>query len=170
MPSSTSSSRGELVATAAFGATLLLLIGSWELVLRTRGGATLVLDRPPLTAPRDTAETTLVFGNCLMMTGIEPKLLDEELGARADGKHRTILNIAEHEQTPLAYFSYLKIAGYRPDTVITNVSSWINGTNFDQEAELVIKADLLSLRASVPGSAATGGRSTSPEVVGDAPR
>lgn len=164
MLSSTSSSRGALTTIAAFAATLFVLLGAWEMVLRTRSGASLQLDRPPLTAPRDGDETILVFGNCLMMTGIQPRLLEQELGPTTDARRRNILNIAMHEQTPLAYFSYLQSADYRPDMVITNVSSWINGTNFAREAEFVTKADILGLRA---GGAPMGSRDA--DTRGDGP-
>lgn len=146
MRSSTSSS--ELRFVAAFVATFLVLAGSWEAVLRQRAGATidLTVKRPAMTAPAASGgERWVVFGNCLVMTGISPRRLNEQLG---DDRPRVILNIASHEQSPIAYFEYLRRTGQYPDVVITNVSSWINGTNFDQEAELVAQTDPLGLRTA----------------------
>ncbi len=149
MHSSTSSSdRRYLVA---FALTFLALVGAWELVLRSRAGATIefALQRPKMEVTQGTGETWVVFGNCLVMTGISPKLLGDELGAG----NRTIFNIAAHEQSPIAFFEYLRRNKQYPDVVVANVSSWINGTNFEQEADLVMQSDPLSLATATRAQA-----------------
>ncbi|MBX3205808.1 MAG: hypothetical protein KF764_12115 [Labilithrix sp.] len=75
-----------------------------------------------------------------MMTGVAPRRLNEQLG---DGVNRSIVNIALHEQSPIAFFDYLAQADQYPDVIITNVSSWLNGTNYEQEGALVAQADPL---------------------------
>jgi hypothetical protein len=149
MPSSTSSSEARFVI--ALATTLCVLVGAWELVLRLRGGATVDVDikSPALTSASSPGEQWVIFGNCLMMTGIVPRRLNEELGP---DRERVVLNIAWHEQSPIAFFDYLRHADYYPDVIITNVSSWLNGTNFEQEGELVAKADPLGLAALRPGA------------------
>ncbi len=141
MRSSTSNSDRRFLV--AFALTLLTLVTAWELVLRSRAGATIefALQRPKMDVSNKTGDTWVVFGNCLVMTGISPKLLDAELGPG----ERTIYNIAAHEQSPIAFFEYLRRNKLYPNVVIANVSSWINGTNFEQEADLVAQNDPLSL-------------------------
>jgi len=137
--------------------TFLILAGSWEAVLRRRSGATvdLAIKRPAMAPPEGHGERWVVFGNCLVMTGISPRRLNEQLG---DESERVILNIASHEQSPIAYFDYLRRSKQYPDVIITNVSSWINGTNFEQEAALVVQTDPLRLReAPAPISSAPQG-------------
>jgi len=141
MPSSTSSSdRRYLVA---FVSTFLVLAVAWEAVLRVYAGATarFALDRPKMETVSAKGETWVLFGNCLVMTGISPKLLAAELGPG----DRTIVNIATHEQSPIAFFDYLDRTNRYPDVVIANVSSWINGTNFEQEGDLVFQDDPLGV-------------------------
>lgn len=115
------------------------------MMLRARAGASvrLAFDRPPAepVMPSKHASEVLLFGNCLVMTGISPKLLAEHWVESQNGD--VITNIATHEQSPLAYFTYLEKIGHYPNVVIANVSSWINGTNFDQEAAAVIALDPL---------------------------
>jgi hypothetical protein len=170
MRSFTSSSEGRFVVALAM--TFAVLVGGWEAVLRLRAGASArtAFDRPSLAtsaAPGEQAERWVVFGNCLVMTGISPRQLEAEL---ADGKPRTIVDIAAHEQSPLAFFDYLRRAGFHPDVVVANVSSWLNGTNFDQEADLVAKSDPLRLlgdaRPAAPG--APGQREQAFRKAGDA--
>jgi hypothetical protein len=161
MRSSTSSS--DLRFVAAFVATFLVLAGSWEAVLRQRSSATVdvSIKRPPMRPPEAHGERWVVFGNCLVMTGISPKQLSSEL---EDGTPRTILNIASHEQSPVAYFDYLRRSQQYPDVIVANASSWINGTNFDQEAELITKQDPLRLHEAVatPEAAAPAGSAAAP--------
>jgi hypothetical protein len=137
----------------ALAVTFAVLVGAWEVVLRRHGSATVDV---PIDSPDIAAETThgqrwLIFGNCLMMTGISPRRLNEQLGGGGD---RIVTNIAAHEQSPLAFFEYLRRSGEYPDVIIANVSSWLNGTNFDQESELVTKADPLGLAKPHDGEAA----------------
>lgn len=150
MRSSTSSSDARFFAALAI--TLGVLLGSWEAVLRLRASATvdLAINAPPLAQSAQSGEEWVIFGNCLMMTGVSPKGLNEQIG---DRRERVITNIAWHEQSPIAFFEYLKRANRYPDVVITNVSSWLNGTNFEQEGELVTKADPLG---AIPKKAADG--------------
>jgi hypothetical protein len=151
MPSSTSSSDKRFLT--AFLLTFLVLAGAWELVLRARAGETVefAIIRPQMTVPTTAGEKWIVFGNCLVMTGISPAQITAELAPRRD---RVILNIASHEQSPIAYFEYLRRAKQYPDVIITNVSSWINGTNFEQETQLLTQTDPLGLAApSTSGSA-----------------
>lgn len=133
----------------AFAATFLVLLGAWEAVLRTRSGATVdfAITRPPMRAVDRVGPEWVVFGNCLMMTGVSPKLLASEL---TTSDERSIVNIASHEQSPIAYFEYLRETGHYPDVVIANVSSWINGTNFDQEAALLLRSDPLGISRGTP--------------------
>jgi hypothetical protein len=147
MHSSTSSSEVRFVTTLVV--TFFVLIGAWELVLRQRAGAAVDvgIDRPPMATVARRGERWVIFGNCLMMTGVSPRRLGEGLGGESD---RTIVNIASHEQSPIAFFDYLRRAEYYPDAIITNVSSWINGTNFEQEATLVARGDPLGVLANRP--------------------
>ncbi|CAN5909965.1 hypothetical protein BH11MYX4_BH11MYX4_00310 [soil metagenome] len=149
MRSFTSSSEARFVLALAL--TFGVLVMSWELVLRRHGSAT--VDVFQVTS-RDTAaahgQQWVIFGNCLMMTGVSPRRLSEQL---ASDPERRIVNIAAHEQSPLAFFAYLRSAHRYPDVVIANVSSWLNGTNFEQEGELVAKQDPLTLGALVPSAA-----------------
>ena len=143
--------------------TFLVLAGSWEVVLRRRSSATIdvAIKRPAMSAPVAHGERWVVFGNCLMMTGISPRQLDEQLG---DGAPRVILNIASHEQSPIAYFDYLRQAGQYPDVIIANASSWINGTNFDQEAAMIVQTDPLRLREGpAPGPATAAAKAATPK-------
>lgn len=141
MPSSTSSSDRRFLLAAAL--TFAVLFAIWETVLRVNAGATVefALERPALSASSATGERWLVFGNCLVMTGISPKSLDEQLGSG----ERWIVNIAAHEQSPIAFFDYLRRAQLYPDVVLLNVSSWINSTNFEQESHRVLEEDPLTL-------------------------
>jgi len=144
MRSYTSSSEARFVLALAL--TFGVLVTSWELVLRRHGSATVDVFQ---VTDRDTAAAHgrqwVIFGNCLMMTGVSPRRLSEQLASDPD---RTIVNIAAHEQSPLAFFAYLRSSHRYPDVVIANVSSWLNGTNFEQEGELVAKQDPLTLGAS----------------------
>lgn len=145
MPLSTSSSdRRYLIA---FALTFAVLVGAWELVLRARAGETVefAIVRPQMTVPKTAGDKWLVFGNCLVMTGISPKRLGELVGG---DPRRVILNIAAHEASPIAFFEYLRKQDNYPDVVVTNISSWINGTNFDQEAALLNEIDPLGLVAT----------------------
>lgn len=145
-----------------FAVTFLVLVGAWEGVLRARAGAAVdfTIARPQ-TAPSDEAgEEWLLLGNCLVMTGVSPKALDEQLGA---GGARRILNIATHEQSPLAYFTYLQRTGRYPRVVVANVSSWLNGTNFEQEAAHVAAADPLGL-GTAPAAAPERGVASGEQV------
>lgn len=139
--------------------TLGVLGGTWEGVLRQRSGATVdvQMNSPPLSATTSRGEEWVIFGNCLMMTGVSPRRLSEQL---ADDPERVIVNIAWHEQSPIAFFDYLRRSGHYPDVVITNVSSWLNGTNFEQEGELVTKSDPLGLArlAAVPAAGASAAK------------
>ncbi len=150
MRSFTSSSEARFLA--ALVVTFFVLLAGWERLLRGRASATVdfAIDRPAIAADASRGEEWVIFGNCLMMTGVSPKLLSTEL---ADSRDRTIVNIATHEQSPLAYFDYLRRTEHYPDVIIANVSSWLNGTNFEQEGVLVMQADPLGLRPrDVPGS------------------
>jgi hypothetical protein len=142
MRSSTSSSN-EARFLLAFGATVVVLFAIWEVVLRAYAGASLefAIQRPAMKVAAAKGETWVMFGNCLVMTGISPKQLDAQLPPRA----RTIVNIAAHEQSPLAYFEYLKRAKQYPDVIVANVSSWIRSTNFEQEAARVAQEDPLGI-------------------------
>jgi len=144
--------------------TFLVLVGAWEAVLRQRSGAAVdfAIARPKGGPPAkvEKGDDWLLFGNCLVMTGISPRGLGEQLG---DDPARTIVNIASHEQSPLAYFDYLKQTGAYPRVAIANVSSWLNGTNFEQEAAQVAKEDPLGRRA-VAGTSNAGAR---PPAAGD---
>lgn len=141
MPSFTSSSNHRFLLAALV--TFVALVGAWEMVLRSRAGATVefALERPKLETRVD-GNTWVVFGNCLVMTGISPAMLDAELPR---DEQRTIINIAAHEQSPIAFFGYLRRSRVYPKVVIANVSSWINGTNFEQEIEMVAKVDPLGV-------------------------
>lgn len=144
--------------------TLGVLGGTWESVLRRHSGATVdvAMNSPPLSATTGRGEEWVVFGNCLMMTGVSPRRLNEQL---TEDRERVIVNIAWHEQSPIAFFDYLKKSGHYPDLILTNVSSWLNGTNFDQEGELVAKSDPLGLGrlTAEPTAAAGGGAAKPPE-------
>lgn len=166
MHSSTSNSdRRYLVAALV---TFVTLVGTWELVLRSHAGATVefALERPKLETRADRGNTWVVLGNCLVMTGISPTLLASELPPDPD---RNIINIAAHEQSPIAFFNYLRRSGVYPKVVIANVSSWINGTNFEQETELVAKADPLSVLQMPQAHGAQGQQAyrSSGEVTGE---
>ncbi len=141
MRSSTFSS--ELRLAVAFVATLGILVSSWEVILRNRAGATanVGIASPRIEPTSSHGDEYVVFGNCLMMTGVSPKMLDEELGSG----NQVVVNIASHEQSPIAFFEYLRRANHYPRVIVTNVSSWLNGTNFDQHGALVIKIDRLGL-------------------------
>ena len=154
MHSSTSSSEGRFVA--ALAVTFLVLVGSWEAVLRRHSGATVdvKIDSPPMSPEARRGEEWLIFGNCLMLTGVSPKVLSSQLGPEHE---RVITNIAWHEQSPIAFFEYLRTAGHYPDVIVTNVSSWINGTNFEQEGDLVTKSDPLGIAKSAPASGGAAG-------------
>ena len=154
MRSSTSSSEARFVAALAM--TFGVLLGVWELVLRQRASETVdfVIDRPPITSSTSGGEEWLIFGNCLMMTGVSPARLDQHL---SHDRGRTIINIAAHEQSPIAFFEYLRRTAHYPDVVVANVSSWLNGTNFEQEGALVTQADPLGVgRGAVTGSRPSG--------------
>lgn len=160
MRSSTSSS--EVGFIAALVVTFAVLTTSWELVLRQRGSASvdLAIRKPDAAVATAPHEEWLVFGNCLMMTGVATERLNEQLPR---GVERQIVNIANHEQSPIAYFDYLRRHGHYPAVVITNISSWINGTNFEQEAALVARVDPLDLSketdpARAPDSRENGAR------------
>jgi hypothetical protein len=150
MRSSTSSSEVRFVA--ALAVTFFALVGSWEAVLRRHGGATvdLQINSPPLSAKAAHGEEWVIFGNCLMLTGVSPRGLNAQL---TQDRERVITNIAWHEQSPIAFFEYLRRAGHYPDVIITNVSSWLNGTNFEQEGALVTQADPLGVMKGEPGVA-----------------
>jgi hypothetical protein len=160
MPSFTSSSEARFVV--ALVTTLGVLGGTWEGVLRQRSGATVdvQMNSPPLAATSSRGEEWVVFGNCLMMTGVSPRGLDQQLPVDRD---RVIVNIAWHEQSPMAFFEYLKRENHYPDVIVTNVSSWINGTNFEQESDLVTKSDPLGLARHAPAAQA-GAASEAPKA------
>lgn len=151
MHSSTSSSDKRFFV--ALATTICVLGLSWEGVLRQRASAALDvgIDTPALTPIAARGEQWVIFGNCLMMTGVSPRRLNDEL---AVDSNRVITNIAWHEQSPIAFFDYLRRAGDYPDVVIANVSSWLNGTNFEQEGALVSSADPLHLNLSRGGGSA----------------
>jgi hypothetical protein len=131
--------------SAVLAATFLVLVGAWEGVLRARSGVSpnFAFDPPPVDMSKSTAqERWVLFGNCLVMTGISPRDITTDLG---EDKNRLIVNIAEHEQSPIAFFEYLRQHHNYPSVVITNVSSWISGTNFDGDAALVVDNDPLGL-------------------------
>ena len=142
MPSSTSNS--EVRFFAALGLTFAVLFGAWELVLRQHAGATanLAFGAPPARVEEAKHDQILIFGNCLMMTGVSPRRLESQMDKTRDFE---IVNIAAHEQSPLAFFDYLRKNEHYPNVIVTNVSSWLNGTNFEQEGELVTKNDPLKL-------------------------
>jgi len=123
-------------------------------VLRARAGETVefAIIRPQMTVPTTAGEKWIVFGNCLVMTGVSPTQISAELPPRRD---RVILNIASHEQSPIAYFEYLRRAQQYPDVIITNVSSWINGTNFEQETQLMTQLDPLGIATAPKPDGAT---------------
>ena len=152
MRSSTSSSEARFLL--AFAATVIVLLSAWEIVLRLHSGATLefAIQRPPMTTSTARGEKWVVFGNCLVLTGISPKQLGDELDHDHD---RAIFNIAAHEQSPIAYFDYLDRAHVYPDVIIANVSSWIRSTNFEQESALVAKTDPLSLAPAMVATTAS---------------
>lgn len=130
--------------------TFVVLIAIWEGVLRKRASAAMNMDlnNRALVATSTPGEEWLVAGNCLMMTGVSPKRLTEQLaeGGDAVGRdRRLVLNIASHEQSPIAFFEYLEKANHYPDVMIVNISSWLNGSNFEQEGEVISQWDPLSL-------------------------
>lgn len=145
MPSSTSSSEARFFGALAL--TFLALFGAWEGILRSRasGSVDVAIDRPAMTARNSGQEEWVLFGNCLVMTGLSPRGLGAELGP-AD--QRVIVNIAAHEQSPIAFIDYLRQTKHYPAVVVTNVSSWLNGTNFEQESALVANTDPLGLRGT----------------------
>lgn len=153
MRSSTSSSEARFVAAALL--TFFALLSGWEWILRRHASAAIefAIDKPKLAATAERESEWVVFGNCLMMTGVSPKKLDDLL---ADGRRRTIVNISMHEQSPIAFFEYLRRADHYPDVIVANVSSWLNGTNFEQEGDLLAQADPLGLMGRRPGAAADG--------------
>ena len=146
MRSFTSSSEARFVVALAL--TFCVLATGWEVVLRRRGSA--AVDVTQMNGPaldvgsKSRGELWVLFGNCLVMTGVSPRLLTEQLASDPE-RERTVVNIAGHEQSPIAFFEYLKREGRYPDVIISNVSSWLNGTNFEQEGDLVTKQDPLSL-------------------------
>lgn len=142
MHSSTSNS--ELRFLIALGITFATLVATWEWVLRRHASATIdvVMNKPAITATSKQSDEWILFGNCLVMTGLSPKQLNTDLGGSGD---REIVNIAWHEQSPLAFFEYLRKADHFPHVVIANISSWLNGTNFEQEAKLVEVRDPLNV-------------------------
>jgi hypothetical protein len=142
MRSSISSSEARFVV--ALAATFCALVVIWEAVLRERAGAIVEFGfgAPAHNVSSARGPEYVIFGNCLMMTGVSPRRVSEELEADST---RTITNVSAHEQSPIAFFEYLRHAGHYPDVIVTNVSSWLNGTNFEQEGELVTKADPLGL-------------------------
>jgi hypothetical protein len=129
---------------AGFALTLGVLLGAWEAVLRGHGSA--VVDLPLKKLPPVTegsgSEEWLLFGNCLVTTGISPRQMNSELSENPD---RRIRNIAWHEASPISFFEYLKRENHYPAVAIANVSSWVDSNNFDQESALLIAKDPLDL-------------------------
>jgi hypothetical protein len=146
MRSSTSNSDASstfrfLVAAAL---TFFVLLGTWERLLRQRASATVDLnDIPTDLSGARRGEEWILSGNCLVMTGVSPRRLEEQLGGDSA---RSVVSIARHEQSPFASFVYLRESAHYPAVIVTNVSSWLNGTNFDQEGALMSERDPLAIR------------------------
>jgi hypothetical protein len=127
---------------AVFAVVFLLLAGAWDFVVRKYAGVPIVAESGPAVpaSGQNGPHTWLVFGNCLVLNGVSTGMLAAEINSDT-----RILNLSRHEQSPLAYFHYLRKGNYYPPVIVTNVSSWLNSTNFSQEGELLARADPLGL-------------------------
>jgi hypothetical protein len=123
------------------------LLGAWEWALRASGARETAPGLAELSYSRSLAsgQEWLVFGNCLVMNGVSGARLGQIVSESSPPR---IVNAAQHEQSPLAFFHYLRASGRYPPVIITNVSSWLNTTNFIKEGESMLAVDPLGLRAA----------------------
>lgn len=130
----------------AFLLTLAVLLGAWEWALRASGARESSPVLADLSYSRSIAsgKEWLVFGNCLVMNGVSGARLAQIVSESSPPR---IINAAQHEQSPLAFFHYLRSSGRYPPIIISNVSSWLNSTNFIKEGENMLAVDPLRLRA-----------------------
>lgn len=158
MHSSTSSS--EVRFFLSFLLALAVLLGAWEWALRASGARETAPDLSQLSYARSLVggQEWLVFGNCLVMNGVSGTRLGQIVSASSPPR---IVNAAQHEQSPLAFFHYLRSTGRYPPVIITNVSSWLNTTNFAKEGENMLAVDPLGLRVA-RASAPAGGQDAAP--------
>jgi hypothetical protein len=157
MPLSISSS--ELRPLWVFVATLLILAGAWEMVIRGHYSPPVdVLDAQIRDVAQYKDRRWIVFGNCLVLNGVSPARMESTWRRQLGGEDTlpVVLNISQHEHSPLAYFLYLKQAGYYPEVIMANISSWLNGSNFEVEAAQLVAEDPLRL-FSRPRAASTAG-------------
>lgn len=140
----------------AFLLALAILLGAWEWVLRASGARETWPGLADLSYTRSLAsgKEWLVFGNCLVMNGVSGTRLAEIVSESAPPR---IINAAQHEQSPLAFFHYLRSSGRYPPVIISNVSSWLNSTNFIKEGESMLAVDPLRIRAVKGDAAAAAG-------------
>lgn len=151
MRSSISSSEARFFLSCLL--VLAALLGTWEWVLRASGARETAPGLAELSYSRSlsSGQEWLVFGNCLVMNGVSGARLGQIVSASSPP---LIVNAAQHEQSPLAFFHYLRTNGHYPPVIITNVSSWLNTTNFIKEGESMLAVDPLGLTAAAAESAA----------------
>lgn len=151
MHSSTSNSDRTYIPLLVFLLILSVLLISWEVIIRTHYNPPVVInydDKASKTADalNRSRKEWLIFGNCLALNGISPKAIKSFWKANTPIQNfPSMRNISRHEQSPLAFFHYLQKAEYYPDVIITNVSSWLNSTNYLTEAQQLITDDPLTL-------------------------
>lgn len=140
----------------SFLLVLAVLLGAWEWALRASGARETAPDLSALSYARSltSGQEWLVFGNCLVMNGVSGTRLGQVISEFSPPR---IVNAAQHEQSPLAFFHYLRSTGRYPPVIITNVSSWLNTTNFVKEGENMLAVDPLGLK-SARASSPTGGQ------------
>jgi hypothetical protein len=130
-----------------FTALFLTLMCLWEIVIRNYYNPPIAIDYSKKEMVLPDEPNWLIFGNCLVLNGLSPKKIISELMVNKHGNYNIpkVLNISQHEHSPIAYFSYLDKAGYYPDIIFANISSWLNGTNFELETEQLINLDPLDI-------------------------
>ncbi len=133
---------------------LAILLGAWEWALRASGARETAPGLAELSYDRSLAsgQEWLIFGNCLVMNGVSGSGLARIV---SESSTPAVVNAAQHEQSPLAFFHYLRAAGHYPPVIITNVSSWLNSTNFVKEGESMLAVDPLHLKAAQAHDAGT---------------
>lgn len=122
-----------------------MLLGAWEWALRASGARETWPGLADLSYTRSLASNQewLVFGNCLVMNGVSGTRLARIVSESSPPR---IINAAQHEQSPMAFFHYLRSSERYPPVIISNVSSWLNSTNFIKEGEVMLAVDPLRLR------------------------
>ena len=138
-----------------FVGTLLLLVASWESVVRAHYNSPLreidqrvgVTDREhPFASETDYDREWIVFGNCLVLNGVSPGRMLRVWRENAPTKRLPrVLNVSKHEFSPQAYLEYLRRVERYPEIIIMNISSWINSDSFLLDAGRLEADDILGL-------------------------